>query len=316
MHIAEGMLPLPQALVYGALSSPLLIISFQKLQKLLKYGTSEEKALQNLAGALIFAITLFPLPVPMLGVTSHMCATPVLGILLGFWRVVLPTALALLIQALFFAHGGITTLGANILTLAVTGPLIAIGVFTGLKRCSLPQWISIALACFLGDLSVYLLDAVIVGQALSGQQGFYFWFSRIALGFAPAQIPLAILEGLLSAYFIAFLQKKLPAFNGLKGLTQPSNVQIKTVGTIAGLTLLLFGFSPLAFGAAFSGLDETVLEQAAIQAGVSNMAPWIDLTQGELALTVFFLGGFLAGLLTGLNWSKLQGCKKENSHAS
>ena len=124
MHIAEGILPLTHALAWAALAAPLVALSAHRVARLLREGDGAERALLGMAGALTFAVTLFPVPVPIAGVTSHMCATPVLALLLGPRRMVLPAALTLLLQAILFAHGGLTSLGANVLTLGVVGPLV------------------------------------------------------------------------------------------------------------------------------------------------------------------------------------------------
>src|SRR4051812_42794178 len=112
MHISEGILPLPHAAAYVALAAPFVVASVRKLR-------SEETTYRNRAslplpmvGALLFAVTLLPVPVPVIGATSHMCAVPLVAVLLGPLAVIAPTALVLAVQAVLFSHGGITSLGA------------------------------------------------------------------------------------------------------------------------------------------------------------------------------------------------------------
>ena len=57
--------------------------------------------------SVLFAATLLPLPVPVVGATSHICLTPLFALLVGVRRMVWPTFFILLLQALFFAHGGL-----------------------------------------------------------------------------------------------------------------------------------------------------------------------------------------------------------------
>ena len=172
MHIAEGILPLSHALGWAALASPFLGLSARHLARSLREGDGAERALLGMAGALTFAVTLFPVPVPVAGVTSHMCATPVLALLLGPRRMVLPAALTLLIQAVLFAHGGLTSLGANVLTLGVVGPLVGYGLARGLRRLGLSAAWAVGMACALADLAVYVADAGILGLALARERSF------------------------------------------------------------------------------------------------------------------------------------------------
>ena len=73
--------------------------------------------------SLLFAATLLPLPMPVVGATSHICRTPALALVVAARRMVWSTFFVLLLQAVFFAHGGLTTLGINTLTLGLLGPV-------------------------------------------------------------------------------------------------------------------------------------------------------------------------------------------------
>ena len=119
------------------------------------------------ATSLLFAGTLLPLPVPVVGATSHICLTPVLALVVGVRRIVWPTFFVLLLQAVFFAHGGLTTLGVNLLTLGLVGPLTAVGLLALLRRLGADGAFPLALACGVGGLSVYVADAVVLAVALS-----------------------------------------------------------------------------------------------------------------------------------------------------
>ena len=125
MHLSEGILPLKHAVASSCLVSPFLIDGYRSHKRLQSLDSeSAQKPFLNMAIAICFAMTLLPIPVPVVGASSHMCATPLLALVLGPRLAVLPAFGILLLQALFFffAHGGISTLGANVLTLGVVGP--------------------------------------------------------------------------------------------------------------------------------------------------------------------------------------------------
>jgi cobalt/nickel transport system permease protein len=236
------------------------------------------------ATSLLFAATLLPIPVPGLGATSHLCLTPLLGVLLGVRAVLWPTFLVLLLQALFFAHGGITTLGVNALTLGLLGPSVAVVVCAALRRAGVSGAWSLGAACVLGDLSVYLADAGVLALALGGKGAMSGGavFGAALLGFLPIQGPLALLEGVLSLGLARVLARRkpklIPAWLGL------------AASSAACLALCV---------CSYEGLDATVFGEVATQSGHAPTPSLLDWSEGELGLAlniiILFLAGFLAG---------------------
>jgi cobalt/nickel transport system permease protein len=299
MHLADGLLPLSHAAAWATVATPFVVEAAWASRRA---EDTQSRALARLGGALLFAVTLFPVPVPLVGVTSHMCATPVLALLLGRRRVVLPTLGCLVLQALFFAHGGLTTLGANVLTLGVVGPAVALGVARVLQRLRVPGGVSLFLSCTLADVAVYVADAALLGLALQGEQPFSHWFSVALLGLAPAQVPLALLEGALSVALVRALARRrpeiVPAWLGLPPL-------MPRAATLAAVALLaLAPVSARAEPGSWQGLDEAVLAATAERAGrpPSSLVPELP---EELLLFVFSLGSFLAGVQVGRAWTQL-----------
>jgi cobalt/nickel transport system permease protein len=226
------------------------------------------------ATSLLFAATLLPIPVPGLGATSHLCLTPLLGVLLGVRAVLWPTFLVLLLQALFFAHGGITTLGVNALTLGLLGPSVAVVVCAALRRAGVSGAWSLGVACVLGDLSVYLADAGVLALALGGKGAMSGGavFGAALLGFLPIQGPLALLEGALSLGLARVLARRKP----------------KLIPACLALC-----------ACSYEGLDATVFGEVATQSGHAPTPSLLDWSEGELGLAlniiILFLAGFLAG---------------------
>ena len=128
MHLAEGMLPMSQVIGWSTMALPVLIWSIRGEQLEQKENSSSSTIIAS-ATSLLFAATLLPLPVPIIGATSHICLTPVLALIVGLRRIIWPTFFVLLLQAIFFAHGGLTTLGINMLSLGLLGPMITIGIW-------------------------------------------------------------------------------------------------------------------------------------------------------------------------------------------
>lgn len=69
-------------------------------------------------------------------------------------------AVVLLFQALLLAHGGLTTLGANIFSMAIVGPFVAYGVFRLARSLGASLAVGVFLAACLGDLLTYITTSV------------------------------------------------------------------------------------------------------------------------------------------------------------
>ena len=108
-------------------------------------------------------------------------------------------AVVLLFQALLLAHGGLTTLGANIFSMAIVGPFVAYGLFRLSRALGASLAVGVFLAASLADLLTYVTTSVQLSMAFPDPVGgFAASFAKFAGIFAVTQIPLAISEGLLT----------------------------------------------------------------------------------------------------------------------
>lgn len=296
MHLAEGALPLGQALAWCALAAPALVWSVAG-ERAARRDAPYAATLSAGATSLLFAATLLPLPVPVIGATSHICLTPVLALVLGVRRVVWPTFFVLLLQALFFAHGGITTLGVNTLTLGLIGPLVTLMLRPTLRQFGAG---GLGVACALGGLAVYVADALVLAVALAEAASPQATFVSVVLGFAPVQVPLAVLEGVVSAALLRLLLRRrtdlLP--RNLRDLAPA--LPIARPNTLLAL-LVLLGLT----GCNYSGIDGTVFGATAEAAGRPVQDSLIDLSQGELGLAMTIVVLFSLGFVAGRTWERL-----------
>src|SRR3989339_2103329 len=155
MHISEGILPFNWALLWSAIAVPFVAWGLYKLKKLSSVDLSF-KPLVGLMAAVVFIISCMPIPVPTAGTCSHPCGTGISGILLGPAISILITAVALLIQALFLAHGGLSTWGADIVSMGVIGSFAGYGVFKMLRGLKVNLTVSAFFAGLLADWATYL----------------------------------------------------------------------------------------------------------------------------------------------------------------
>ena len=300
MHLAEGTLPLTHAALWSGAALPFLVGGVARLRR----ACETDRALAAMAAAITFAVTLVPIPIPVVGMCSHLCATPVLGLLLGRTALILPVTVVLAAQALLFGHGGLTTLGVNTLTLGVVGPVAAAWTLTLLGWIRLRGPVAFFLACALGHLAVYGVAAVALAAGLARQQTFAHWLPVVGLGLAPVELPLALLEGAASALLVRALVRRRSAL-------VPARLQwISSAGRSVTPLLLFLALGLLSTrraAAELPGVDDVLFTGAARSAGVSPVAPIVGRPDQEVGRGTFLIGGFIAGVVLGRGWARLGG---------
>jgi len=209
MHISEGILPLNWALLWFAIAVPFVAYALYRLKKVSLVDPSF-KTLVGLMAAVVFIISCMPVPVPTAGTCSHPCGTAISGILVGPGISVLIAAVALLIQALFLAHGGLSTWGANILSMGVMGSFAGFLTFKVLRSMKMNMAVSGFMAGLLADWATYFTTAIELASGIKGESPFMPLFWKILIAFIPTQLPLGILEGAMTAGMVVLFYKKRP----------------------------------------------------------------------------------------------------------
>jgi cobalt/nickel transport system permease protein len=106
------------------------------------------------------------------------------------------------------AHGGLTTLGANIFSMGIVGPFVAYGLYRGLPAVGFSIPVAIFAAATFGDLSTYVVTSLQLALAFPDPAGGVIGAAIKFLGiFAITQVPLAISEGLLTVIVWNLLAK-------------------------------------------------------------------------------------------------------------
>jgi len=207
MHISEGILPLNWAALWFAVAIPFVAYGMKRLTVLSKSDVSI-KPLVGLMAAIVFVISCMPIPVPTAGTCSHPGGTAIPAILVGPSISVLITAVALLIQALFLAHGGLSTWGADIVSMGVMGAFTGFAVFKLLRTLKVNLAVSAFFAGMLSDWAIYFTTSVELASGIRGDAAFLPLFTKILIAFVPTQLPLGILEGFMTAGMVTLLYKR------------------------------------------------------------------------------------------------------------
>lgn len=209
MHIMEGFLPVGWAVFWWVLFIPCFLIGLRSLKRIVK-DQPELKLLLALAGAFTFVLSALKLP-SVTGSCSHPTGTGLGTILFGPWVMSVLGALVLVFQALLMAHGGLTTLGANAISMAVVGPLVAYGLYQVVQKTTGKQTLAIFMAAALADLATYAVTSLQLALAFPAPVGGVLAsFLKFGGIFMITQVPLALSEGLLTVLVWNWLQAYSP----------------------------------------------------------------------------------------------------------
>jgi len=204
MHIMEGFLPPMWAGFWFLVSLPVVAYGIVQLNKLIK-EKPETKSLLAVAGAFAFVLSSLKLP-SVTGSCSHPTGTGLGAIFFGPAIAAVLGAIVLLYQALFLAHGGLTTLGANTFSMGIMGPTVAFLVFKGCQKINLGTLPAVFLAATLGDWATYVTTSAQLALAFpAAVGGVMASFKVFAAIFAITQIPLAIIEGIVTALIVKYI---------------------------------------------------------------------------------------------------------------
>ena len=205
MHIMEGYLPAAFCVAWGIICLPFLAAGFISLKNKIKTNR-RNLTLIAMSGAFIFVISSLKIP-SVTGSCSHMTGTGLGAILFGPASVSVLGIIVLIFQAVLLAHGGLTTLGANTFSMAVAGPLAAFGIYKLCGKLNVNRRVSVFLAAFLGDIFTYCVTSVQLALAYPSEVGGTAASAVKFLGvFAPTQLPLAVIEGILTVVIVIGLE--------------------------------------------------------------------------------------------------------------
>ena len=161
MHIPDGFLPLPQAVLYWAIACVFIVLA-------LRWSRNEmsEENIPFIAvlAAGIFAIQAFNLPIGM-GTSGHLVGGALAAIVLGSpYAGIFVLTIVLIIQGVIFGDGGITSMGANIINMGVIGGFVGYYGYIGVKKLLNQMYLSAGIsawaACLIAALACALEMAV------------------------------------------------------------------------------------------------------------------------------------------------------------
>ena len=221
MHMADALLtPVVGGAFWGVTVATVVYCS----NKVKKDSDDSAIPLMGVLGAFIFAAQMINFTIPVTGSSGHLGGGLLLAILLGPAAAFLTIASVLVVQALFFADGGLLALGCNVFNLGfipafLVYPLVfkpLAGSAASRRRLLLAVVLSAVVAMQLGSFGVVLQTTWSAVSALP--------FSSFVLLMQPIHLAIGLVEGLVTAVVIQLVWKNQPELLSLQysaGIRKP-----------------------------------------------------------------------------------------------
>ena len=234
MHMADALLsPAVGATFWAGALGEIAYCS-----KKLKENMDEKMIpLMGVLGAFIFAAQMINFTIPGTGSSGHLGGGLILAIILGPYAAFIVMASVLMVQAFFFADGGLLALGCNIWNLGVYPCFLAYPLIykpltkgaAGPSRIVAASLISGVVALQLGAFSVAL------ETMLSGRSELL--FSSFVMLMQPVHLAIGLVEGFVTAGVINFIRAAQPGILEGTSSTRPLSADVSRRKILAGLLI-------------------------------------------------------------------------------
>lgn len=207
MHMADALLSPAVGGIMWAASAGTIAYCSAKVKKEMDSG---KVPLMGVLGAFIFAAQMINFTIPATGSSGHLGGGLILAVLLGPHAAFLTIASVLVVQALFFADGGLLALGCNIFNLGIFPAFIAYpliyrpltGVRPTRQKIATASVVSAVVGLQLGAFAV-VLETVFSGISSLP-------FSTFITVMQPIHLGIGIVEGVVTAAVVSFVHKARP----------------------------------------------------------------------------------------------------------
>lgn len=212
MHMADALVSPAVGVTMGGVSAGLLAWSSSRVKKELP---QERIPLMGVLGAFVFAAQMINFTIPATGSSGHLGGGLLLAALLGPHAAFLVIASVLIVQALFFADGGILALGCNLFNLGFFPAFVAYPLLYRPISGDRPSRGRIFAASIISAVAGLQLGslAVVLETSLSGISELP--FSTFLILMQPIHLAIGIVEGVVTAMVLLFVTRVRPDLTGL-----------------------------------------------------------------------------------------------------
>lgn len=204
IHIPDGILNIETCVIMLVVSTLFLAYSWLQIKK-----THPRYIIPLIAiiSSLLLVIQMVEFPVVGGGSTWHFLGGTTIGMILGPFGAIISMTITLVIQALAFGDGGLTSFGANVFNLAIIGALsfYIVKVFLHNRYTLKHLALGVFIASFIANFCTALAVGVEIGMfTMAGNlggvtvtvPGMLFWY-----------VPTGIIEGIVASALVTSLAK-------------------------------------------------------------------------------------------------------------
>jgi len=238
MHMADALLSPAVGGTMWAASAGTIAYCSAKLRRELD---DRKVPLMGVLGAFLFAAQMINFTIPATGSSGHLGGGLLLSIMLGPYAAFLTIASVLVVQALFFADGGLLALGCNIFNMGLFPAFICYPLIYRPLAGRNPSTSRVAAASLAAAIAGLQLGAfsVVLETSLSGISSLP--FPAFVSMMQPIHLGIGIVEGIVTTIIIGFVHKARPDIFTDKDRRRTSIMKSIVPGFLA-LALITGGF--------------------------------------------------------------------------
>jgi cobalt/nickel transport system permease protein len=197
MHIPDGFLSMPVAIILWLIAIVVIAIAIRQVSRNLK---ERQIPLMGIMAAFIFAAQMINFPV-IGGTSGHLLGGVLAGVVLGPWAGILVMSAVVIVQGLLFQDGGLLVMGANIVNMGMITVVIGYGLYrivagrsigVRLLVSGVAAWISVMAAALFTSLELWLSSTIPLAVVIPAMLGVH-----ALIGIGEALITVAALAFIL-----------------------------------------------------------------------------------------------------------------------
>jgi cobalt/nickel transport system permease protein len=229
MHIPDGFINAATSAAAGAVAIGGVAVAVKKTSEDMD---DKQVPLAGLTAAFIFAVQMLNFPVAA-GTSGHLLGGALAAILVGPWTGALCIAVVLMVQA-FFADGGITALGLNIIDMGFVTALGGYAIFAGLRSLLPKERFSVILAAGVAAGLSVVLSAVAFFIQFAMGANVDLALGSVLTAMVGVHMLIGVGEGAITAATVGLVLGVRPDLvYGARDLAQPLTLrpQVETTGS-------------------------------------------------------------------------------------
>ncbi|HEY6000754.1 MAG TPA: energy-coupling factor ABC transporter permease [bacterium] len=241
MHMADALLSPAVGVSFWTVSGACLGLCARKVRKTLD---DHKVPLMGVLGAFVFAAQMINFAIPGTGSSGHLGGGLLLAMLLGPYAAFLTISSVLVVQAFFFADGGLLALGTNVFNLGVFPCFVGLPLFRALAGKDPSPARTTGAAVTAAAVGLELGAMGVVAQTfLSRRSELAPWPFAALMG--GIHLPVGIIEGIVTAVVAGYVFKVRPALRAQALGTDPAAGEARSlrplVAGLAAAALLVGG---------------------------------------------------------------------------